>query len=477
MASDFLLVDISIFRQDMQEQKKYRLLKSLEGHTGVIFRIAWSPNGDLIASPCKDKTVRLWQTCNDSESRILKETDTEPATVAWSPDGMWFVVVYDGGFTIIFDSATGKVLRKLEGHSRDVIAVSVSPCGKYVASAGDSGEIIVWTASNGNLVHRILAHTNWVMGLSWSSDGRFLASCSRDRSICVWSASGKLRQRITGHLAYVNDVKWRPESNELASASHDGTVRFWDRDSGEQIMTHRGHESEVNCLSFSYDGRFYATKSTDSFVQVRDCTTGAILLRLNEPSSRFFFSSIAFHPSSFLLATLGEEDTIVRLWELYPENWRDAEKVVEVGTDFGTSFQIVHSSYTLMEALEKIDKRIEKMAEEPKRIIDTGGGHYYESIDTGGGDYVQGNHINMSQDLTHAATQIQDLIEQLQKQGVAVDVAQEKVATDLANQVQKTPLMKDKLLKWGQSLGDATVSDVVKGAVKLAIRSAGIPLP
>jgi hypothetical protein len=37
--------------------------------------------------------------------------------------------------------------------------------------------------------------------------------------------------------------------------------------------------------------------------------------------------------------------------------------------------------------------------------------------------------------------------------------------------------MKDKLVKWGQSLGSATVSDVVKAAVKLAIRSAGIPLP
>jgi WD40 repeat protein len=51
MTGGFLLVDISVFRQDMQEKKKYRLLTSLEGHTSVIFRIAWSPNGDLIASP------------------------------------------------------------------------------------------------------------------------------------------------------------------------------------------------------------------------------------------------------------------------------------------------------------------------------------------------------------------------------------------------------------------------------------------
>jgi hypothetical protein len=111
------------------------------------------------------------------------------------------------------------------------------------------------------------------------------------------------------------------------------------------------------------------------------------------------------------------------------------------------------------------------------RTINTSGGNYYESIDTSGGDYVQGNYINMSQDLTQAASQIQALIEQLQKSGVSVDVAQEQVAKDVATQAQKNPIVRDKLIKWGQSLGDATISDVVKGVVKLGIRSAGIPLP
>ncbi|NJL41262.1 MAG: hypothetical protein HC899_34505 [Leptolyngbyaceae cyanobacterium SM1_4_3] len=108
------------------------------------------------------------------------------------------------------------------------------------------------------------------------------------------------------------------------------------------------------------------------------------------------------------------------------------------------------------------------------RYIDTGGGNYIES---NSGTYVQGNYVTMNQDLAHAAAQIQDLIEQLQRQGVTVDVAQEQVAKDMATQAQTNSTVKDKLLKWGQSLGDATVSDVVKGAVKLAIRSAGIPLP
>jgi uncharacterized protein YjbI with pentapeptide repeats len=109
------------------------------------------------------------------------------------------------------------------------------------------------------------------------------------------------------------------------------------------------------------------------------------------------------------------------------------------------------------------------------RTINMGSGNYIES---NSGIYFQGDYsINMEQDLAQAASQIQDLIEQLEKKGVSVDVAQEQVAKNMATQAQSNPKMKDKLLKWGQSLGDATVNDVVKGVVKLAIRSAGIPLP
>ncbi|MEH2141660.1 hypothetical protein [Nostoc sp.] len=82
----------------------------------------------------------------------------------------------------------------------------------------------------------------------------------------------------------------------------------------------------------------------------------------------------------------------------------------------------------------------------------------------------------MSQDLTQAASQIQDLLDQLKQCGVADNVAQQQVATDIGTEAQKNQTMKKKLAKWGKSLASATVSDVVKGVVKLACNSAGIPL-
>jgi argininosuccinate lyase len=119
------------------------------------------------------------------------------------------------------------------------------------------------------------------------------------------------------------------------------------------------------------------------------------------------------------------------------------------------------------------------------RIINTGEYNEFGQVNTQyfvQGDFItiEGNSIkiDMSQDLTQAAVQIQDLIEQLQKRGVTTKVAHKQVAENIATQAKKNPALKDKLRNWGQSLADATVSDVVKGVVKLAIHSAtGIPLP
>lgn len=87
------------------------------------------------------------------------------------------------------------------------------------------------------------------------------------------------------------------------------------------------------------------------------------------------------------------------------------------------------------------------------------------------------NDFSNTQDLTQAASQIQTLLSQLQQQGHSPEEAQQQVAHELAEQAKQDPTMLDKLVMWGQRLGDATVTDVVKGVVKLALRSVGVPLP
>src|SRR6185295_2499382 len=46
------------------------------------------------------------------------------------------------------------------------------------------------------------------------------------------------------------------------------------------------------------------------------CDTWACVAVLEEPGSRMWPPGLAFHPHLPMLATLGEGDTIIRIWEL-----------------------------------------------------------------------------------------------------------------------------------------------------------------
>jgi uncharacterized protein YjbI with pentapeptide repeats len=114
------------------------------------------------------------------------------------------------------------------------------------------------------------------------------------------------------------------------------------------------------------------------------------------------------------------------------------------------------------------------------RNIQMGSGNYNERIK---GNYVQGNYYapEQKQTLTEAAAEIQQLLAQLQSQGCSPEEAQRQAANDLATKAKNDSTTKEKLVKWGQSLGDTaaqtTVSEAAKEVVKLALRLSGVPLP
>src|SRR5438270_9120582 len=74
----------------------------IEAHRADIFALALSPDGRLLASACKDKTVGLW------------------------------------------DPRTGEKVRILKGHTADVLRVAFAPDGKHLASASADGTIRIW---------------------------------------------------------------------------------------------------------------------------------------------------------------------------------------------------------------------------------------------------------------------------------------------------------------------------------------------
>jgi len=115
------------------------------------------------------------------------------------------------------------------------------------------------------------------------------------------------------------------------------------------------------------------------------------------------------------------------------------------------------------------------------RIFNMSGGTYNQSIQ-GNSINIQGNsYINISQEIAQYAAQIQERLNQLQTQGYSSQAAQQEIAKDLATQAKNEPNTRTKLTKLGHYLGDAAanglIGEAVVGVVKVALASAGFPLP
>jgi WD40 repeat protein len=59
----------------------------LRGHGDAVFPIAFSPDGQMLATGSADKTARLWEVATGEEIAVLRGHENDVGSVAFSPDG------------------------------------------------------------------------------------------------------------------------------------------------------------------------------------------------------------------------------------------------------------------------------------------------------------------------------------------------------------------------------------------------------
>jgi WD40 repeat protein/serine/threonine protein kinase len=292
-------------------------------NSGTAYAVAFSPDGSQLAAG-SDGVANLWDWRNDRILHTLRGHEKRPISVAFSRDGQRLATGDWRGAVRLWNTTTGELVRTLTESQQTrhpVSALAFDQDGERLATASYERRVDIWDTVTGELI-RPLPHS-WrplVLGVAFSPDGLRLASAGEDKMVHLWDAETGLEVlTLRGHTGYTGCVAFSPDGNRLASASTDGTIRVWDatalrRDEEQEVArTLRHHDSEVFTLAVSRDGRV-VSGGFGAPAKVWDPQTG----RVTEfPGHRRMVFSLAWRPDGQRVASAGAEGGVmsVKVWD------------------------------------------------------------------------------------------------------------------------------------------------------------------
>ncbi|HEV3302398.1 MAG TPA: WD40 repeat domain-containing protein [Planctomycetaceae bacterium] len=313
----------------------------LKGHSAAVIAVAFSPDGQTLASASAADTIKLWDVQSGALRRTLYGNSGDISAIVFSCDGKILASGGDNGEVTLWELETGQACTAPSGDAAKVIGVAFAPHDACLAAAGADRTIRLWNPKSGKLKATLEGHARGVFCVAFSTDGKRLASGSVDGNAKVWNlerdceaVSTALRQRTA--RGPVVSLDFSPDGRDLAIATRD-VVEIWDVVSSERRieLPKRPKGSFWWGARYSNQGKLIAigsgakyergvrvsTKgvSTGSFrpedrvIRLWDVKTGQEIVRLagHHDSVR----AVALSPDGTLLAS-GSRDKTVRIWSL-----------------------------------------------------------------------------------------------------------------------------------------------------------------
>lgn len=294
---------------------QHRQRYTLTGHTGTVYGLAFSPDGQKLASTDGKNDLRVWDvatgqpldTPNPQEDVWVKNaewmhgvtfgldnryvftgygfmvgyqdtTDTNGNEIQYSnltehtslmrsmtfnAEGSRFVTASEGRVIgYCYHPYTSCSTIFLRGHNSPVNTVSFSPDNRWLASGGDDGNILLWNALSPYVAQSLPAPILFdnrrgnAVGMAFSPDSKLLAAVYWDNALRIWDVASSTATEIWPRQGQLTKVAFHPNGNEVAITTEYPPLRIWRIDG--TVAATLTVNTAFSAVSFSADGKLLA---------------------------------------------------------------------------------------------------------------------------------------------------------------------------------------------------------------------------
>lgn len=203
-----------------------------------------------------------------------------------------------------------------------VTSVDFAPDGKTLAVAGFHETLLIDTAT-GTIARRLIGLAERIESVRFSPDGTRLAVAAgtpaRSGELQIWDvASGKLTLSVSVGFDTIYGASWSPDGTKVAVGCADNSVRAFDAKSGEQILFQGAHNDWVRDTVFSVDGSHLVSVGRDMTAKLIEVSTQRFvdnITSITPGALKGGILAVARHPKRDEIVMAGS-DSVVKVYRM-----------------------------------------------------------------------------------------------------------------------------------------------------------------
>ncbi|KAJ1409816.1 WD40/YVTN repeat-like-containing domain superfamily [Sesbania bispinosa] len=255
----------------------------LHGHKDSVASLAFSYDGQLLASGCLGGIIKVWDVSGNLEGKKLEGPEGDIQWLRWHPRGHILLAGSENSHIWMWNADKATLLNTFIGHFRSVTCGDFTPDGKIICTGSDDATLRVWNPKSGENIHvvqgpnvvadpgpatmvidnnALASHSDSVECVGFAPSVSWAAVGGMDKKLIIWDIEHLLPRGTCEHEDGVTCLAWLGASY-VATGCMDGKVRLWDSRSGECVKTFKGHSEGISSLSVSAYGSYLVSASYD----------------------------------------------------------------------------------------------------------------------------------------------------------------------------------------------------------------------